>query len=79
MGASMFQSAMGTSFWDSTGIGGTRSTSDRPSPSSRLTNTMDTHLLRERHQRKLLVAGETLLRAQLSIDEVNLSLSSRGK
>ena len=40
---------------------------------------MDAQSLREKYQRRLLVAGEKLVRAQLSIDEVNLSLSSRGK
>ena len=40
---------------------------------------VDPQVAKEKHQRRLLVAREKLLGAQLSIDEVNLSLSGRGE
>lgn len=39
----------------------------------------DPELAQERQRRRLLIASEKILSAQLSIDEVLLSLSSRGK
>ena len=39
---------------------------------------LDPQQARERHQRRMLVACEKLLSALLSIDEVHLSLSSKG-
>ena len=39
----------------------------------------DPELAQERQRRRLLIASERILSAQLSIDEVLLSLSSRGK
>lgn len=72
MGVSMFQSALGTSFWE----GGAQPSGETTSLPPRLI--VKSRSLRERQQRRLLMASEILLKAQLSIDEVNLSLSSRG-
>ena len=72
----MYQSAVDTSFWDDDGMA--TSSLYRVGLSSGLPGSVDPRLAQERHQRRLLVAREVLLHAQLSIDEVKLSLSSRG-
>ncbi len=80
MSASLFQSAIDASFWDGTGA---HSATERPVLPPGVTfsgaaGPADPRSLHERHLKKLQVSSETLLKAQLSIHEVNISLSSRG-
>lgn len=81
VGASMYHS-MGDFFSDSSTAAVTadeqQDSSVRRASIKALQKSLDPAVAKERYQRRLLVATEKLISAQLSIDEVNLSLSSRG-
>ena len=82
--------SVGVSMYHSVGAyfegddGGLKSLAQSKKQQSAVTSSLsgsvrDTALARDRHRRRLLIASEKLLSARLSIDEVLLSLSSRGR
>ena len=79
VGVSMYHSVGAYFEGDNGGLESVTESNKRQSVGSLSGSVQDTALAQERHRRRLLIASEKLLSARLSIDEVLLSLSSRGR